>query len=148
MTWKKGRGRLGVLDPLLGTWRAEADSPTGLVACTRTFTRVLGGRYVELRADWRFASSAYEEACLMGVASDKLVRFWSFTSDGKHSTGVIADVTDLHPAAIGFEAQMDAGLARQAYWPDADAAAGFHWVVESRTKKGWNRFVHHRYRPV
>jgi hypothetical protein len=37
---------------------------------------------------------------------------------------------------------MDRGLARQAYWPDAEGM-GFHWVVESRTKKGWNRFVDH-----
>jgi hypothetical protein len=146
MTWKKGRGRLGGLDPLLGTWRAEADSPNGLVTCTRTFTRVLAGKYVELRAVWRFAASSYEEVCLMGVASDKTVRFWSFTSDGKNSTGVLADVAGLHPQAVGFEAQMDAGFARQAYWPDAEV--GFHWVVESRTKKGWNRFVHHHYRPV
>jgi hypothetical protein len=146
MTWKKGRGRLGVLDPLIGTWRAEADSSSGLVTCTRTFTRVLAGKYVELRADWRFAASSYEELCLLGVASDKAVRFWSFTSDGKSSTGVVADVADLHPQAVGFEAQMDAGYARQAYWPDAEA--GFHWVVESRTKKGWNRFVHHHYRPA
>jgi hypothetical protein len=33
-----------------------------------------------------------------------------------------------------------------AYWPDG--AGGFHWVVESRTKKGWNRFTEHHYRPA
>jgi hypothetical protein len=25
--WKKGRGKLGVLNPLLGSWVAEAESP-------------------------------------------------------------------------------------------------------------------------
>ena len=33
--WKKCRGKLGVLAPLLGTWRAEADSPRGRFTCTR-----------------------------------------------------------------------------------------------------------------
>lgn len=146
MTWKKGRGRLGVLEPLLGTWVAEADSELGLVTCTRTFARALAGKYVELRTQWCYADSRYEEVCLIGVDRDKAVRFWSFTSDGKNSTGVLADVADLHPQAVGFEAQMAAGFARQAYWPDAEL--GFHWVVESRTKRGWNRFVHHHYRPA
>jgi hypothetical protein len=45
--------------------------------------------------------------------------------------------------AIGFEAEMPAGLARMAYWPGD--AEGFHWVVESKTKKGWNRFTEHHY---
>jgi hypothetical protein len=48
------------------------------------------------------------------------------------------------PEAVGFEAEMPAGRARMAYWPATDG--GFHWVVESRTKKGWNRFAEHRYR--
>jgi len=58
----------------------------------------------------------------------------------------VADVTDLHPEAVGFEAQMPAGLARMAYWPEEDG--GFVWVVESKNAKGWRRFVEHRYRPV
>ena len=82
----------------------------------------------------------------IGVGQDKEVKFWSFTSDKKQSHGHIADVTDIHPKAIGFEAHMDAGLARQVYWPDDDE--GYHWVVESKTKKGWNRFVEHHYKPV
>jgi hypothetical protein len=40
---------------------------------------------------------------------------------------------------------MPAGIARQVYWPDD--AQGFHWAVESQTKKGWNRFVDHLYVP-
>ncbi len=42
--WKSGRGALGPLQPLLGSWIAHADSPMGPVACTRTFAR-FGGKY-------------------------------------------------------------------------------------------------------
>jgi hypothetical protein len=182
-TWKKGRGKLGFLQPLLGSWKAQAETPAGPVQCTREFTEVLGGNYVELRAKWMFgaappaaaksdaksdagsaanaarlakmreamskyAGKPYEERALIGVGKDGTVTFWSFTSDGKHSSGVVADVTDLHPSAVGFQAQMDAGLARMAYWPDEEAEGeGFRWVVESMNKKkGWRRFTEHRYR--
>ena len=134
--WKKGRGRLGVLDPPIGTWKARTESPRGPV-------RVLGGAYVRLTAVWEYAKGGYEELALYGVSDDGKLAFWSFTSDGKHSVGVIADVNDIHPEAIGFEAQMPAGLARMAYWPDG--AGGFHWVVEAQTKKGWKRFTEHHY---
>jgi len=144
MSWKKGRGRLGVLDPLIGTWVAEADSPMGRVTCTRTFAHVLDGAYVQLQARWEWDKGSYEEIALMGVGPDREVHFWSFTSDKKQSQGQLADVTDIHPQAVGLKAQMDAGLARQAYWPDE--VEGFHWVVESKTKKGWSRFVEHHYK--
>jgi len=185
--WSRGRSKLGFLQPLLGSWKAQAETPMGPVQCTREFTEVLGGNYVELRARWTFGAPAkgavagglegasdavglksdaksarlakmreamskyagktYEERALIGVGKGGAVTFWSFTSDGKNSSGVFADVTDLHPSAIGFEAQMDAGLARMAYWPDEeDDGDGFRWVVESRTKKGWRRFTEHRYR--
>lgn len=152
-SWKRGRSKLGFLQPLLGSWAAQAETPMGPVHCTREFTEVLGGNYVELRAKWtieagpKYAGKVYEEHALIGVGKDGAVTFWSFTSDGKNSSGVFADVTDLHPSAIGFEAQMDAGLARMAYWPDDEAGDdGFRWVVESKTKKGWRRFTEHRYR--
>ena len=47
-------------------------------------------------------------------------------------------------SGIEDEADMPAGRARMAYWPEE--GGGFHWVVESRTKKGWRRFVDHSYR--
>lgn len=157
--WRKGRGKLGFLQPLMGRWIAEAESEYGAVRCERVFSAALNGAYVQLQASWRFGPRAepaeqgaetaprvYEEIALIGADADGTVRFWSFTSDGKRSEGTVADVTDLHPQAIGFEAQMPAGLARMAYWPDE--GQGFVWVVESRTKKGWRRFVTHRYRPV
>lgn len=44
MTWKKGRGKLGIFQPLMGTWITEADSEMGTVKCTREFTKDLGGK--------------------------------------------------------------------------------------------------------
>ena len=55
-------------------------------------------------------------------------------------------MTDVHPQAIGFEAEMPAGLARMVYWPHEEE--GFNWVVESKTKQGWNRFTQHHYLKV
>lgn len=144
--WKKGRGRLGVLQPLLGSWQADADSPDGPVRCLRTFSKVLGGAYIQLSARWEFAGKTYEELALYGVGDDGQVSFWSFTSDGKRSQGRLADGTDVHPQAIAFEAQMPAGLARMVYWPAE--TEGFYWVVEAKTRKGWNRFVQHHYTPA
>ena len=141
--WKKGRGKLGVLDPLIGRWSAKASSPLGAVQCTRTFARVLGDRYVQLVAEWKFGDKTYEEVAYYGVGTDGKLSFWSFTSDGKHSEGALADVTDIHPQAIGFEAQMPAGLARMAYWPDNEGQVV--WVVEARNKTGWKRFTEHHY---
>src|SRR5262245_55667701 len=159
-SWKKGRGKLGFLQPLLGRWLAEASTPMGPVRCTRVFEPVLNGSFIRLEARWEFGAAAakskeqcadvpgkvggaYQEIALIGVGDEREVCFWSFTSDGKRSHGTVADVTDLHPEAIGFEAQMPAGLARMAYWPDD--GDGFVWVVESKTAKGWRRFVEHHY---
>ena len=144
-TWKKGRGKLGVLAPLLGTWKAQAESPMGKMQCTRSFTPILNGAYVQLTAHWQFGRGSYMEQAIFGIAAGKL-SFWSFTSDGKRSEGVIADVSDLHPQAIGFEAQMPAGLARMAYWPHEEG--GMQWVVEAKNKKGWKRFTSHHYLPA
>jgi hypothetical protein len=142
-TWKKGRGKLGQLDPLIGIWHAEADSPVGRVKCTRTFSRVLSGVYVLLNAKWEFGKKCYEEIALYGAGADGQLSFWSFTSDGKQSEGKIADVSDIHPQAVGFEAEMPAGLARMIYWPDE--SDGFFWAVEAKNKKGWKRFTEHHY---
>jgi hypothetical protein len=144
--WKKGRGKLGFFDPLIGTWHAEADSEMGPVKCRREFKKVLSGKYVQLIANWEYTNGTYDELAMIGVSPEKEIFFWSFTSDGKQAEGKIADVSDIHPDAIGFEAQMPAGLARTVYWPDEDE--GFRWVVESKTKKGWNRFVEHHYRAI
>ena len=141
--WKKGRGKLGVLAPLDGFWQANAETEMGPVVCSRKFEKILSGRYIQLIANWQFGDKSYVEIAMIGINKQGEVAFWSFTSDGKNSTGLLADVSDIHPQAIGFEAHMDAGLARMAYWPDGDS--GFYWVVESKSKKGWNRFVEHHY---
>jgi hypothetical protein len=141
--WKKARGKLGMFAPLIGTWKAKADSPIGPIECVRTFSHALGGNYIQLRAQYQFPQGTYEELAIIGAGDDGVVSFWSFTSDGKRSTGKQSDVSDVHPEAIGFEAQMPAGLARMAYWPDE--SGGFYWVVEARNKKGWKRFSEHHY---
>ena len=143
--WKKSPGKMGVLAPLIGTWKAEADSPMGKIRCTRTFKTILGGKYVELYARWEFAKGAYEETAIYGVRDGK-VSFWSFTSDGKRSEGSIADGSDVHPEAICFEAKMPAGLARMIYWPREDG--GVNWAVEAKNKKGWKRFMEHHCDPA
>lgn len=140
--WKKSAGKLGALTPLLGTWQANAESPMGKVRCTRTFTKILSGKYIQLIARWEFGTKAYEEFAIYGVKYNKL-SFWSFTSDGKRSEGVIADGSDVHTQAIAFEAQMPAGLARMIYWPDDDGSV--NWAVEAKNKNGWKRFTHHKY---
>ena len=142
-TWKKGRGKLGALSPLLGSWEARAETSMGGVRCNRCFEPVLGGAYVQLTARWEFGKGLYEEHAMFGVDETRKLAFWSFTSDGRHSRGGIADAGDIHPQALGFEAMMPAGLARMVYWPDE--SGGFHWVVEARTKKGWKRFTEHHY---
>jgi hypothetical protein len=142
-TWKKGRGKLGILAPLLGTWQAHADTPRGKIQCVRSFKKVLHDSYIELSATWYIGNTVYEEQAFFGRDAAGNIRFWSFTSDGKQSNGELTDATDIHPEAIGFVAQMPAGVARQVYWPHE--TQGFHWAVESQTKKGWHRFVDHHY---
>jgi hypothetical protein len=158
--WKKGRGKLGFLQPLLGSWVATAETPMGPVRCTRVIESILQGSCIRLDVRWYFNFSTkpaeqcpdpaakqkgpYEELALFSVGDEGKVCFWSFTSDGKHSHGTAADATDIHPEAVGFEAQMPAGYARMVYWPDD--GGGFFWVVESKTAKGWRRFVEHHYR--
>jgi hypothetical protein len=146
MKWKKGRGKLGFLNPLMGVWQAETESEMGTVRVRREFKKILDGKFIQLFAHWEYEGGSYDELAMIGVNRDKEVRFWSFTSDGKQSEGKLVDVTDLHPEAFGFEAQMPAGLARMAYWPDEKN--GFHWVVEAHTKKGWRTISEHHYLPV
>ena len=145
-TWKRGRGKLGLLDPLLGAWTASAESQMGPVSCRRTFSRTLGGAYVLLDAVWELPGKKYLEHAVYGVGDSGRLSFWSFTSDGKRSVGHLADAPDVHLSAIAFEAQMPAGLARMIYWPAEDG--GIKWAVESQTKKGWNRFTEHHYRRI
>lgn len=145
INWKKGRGKLGLFKPLLGSWIAEQKSEMGYMKCTRTFKQVLNGNYIELNAKWEFGGKIYEEISIFGAEKDTIT-FWSFTSDGKKSNGYLANASDIHPDAICFEAQMPAGLARMIYWPDQNS--GFRWAVENKVKNGWNRFTEHSYKSI
>lgn len=141
--WKKGRGKLGVLDPLIGTWSAESETPLGPVKCTRTIEYFHREKWIVLDAEWDFGGKFYKEHAIYGVDTNGEVSFWSFTSDGKRSQGTLSKALDIHSEAVCFEAQMPAGLARFVYWPETEDT--MNWVVESKTKKGWNRFTQHLY---
>lgn len=147
--WKFGRGALGKLQPLLGAWKSAPgdERPPSKTPCTRRFD-MFGKSYVRLEADWAYGGGAgYREIALFGKNEAGELAFWSFTNDGKKSNGVTCDGADVHPAAIAFLAHMPAGAARMIYWPLGDEP-GFRFAVESRTKKGWNRFFEHIYRPA
>lgn len=152
MNWKKGRGKLGVFKPLLGHWQFNQDwdmpdgSDMGFLGCEKNFKPTLDNKYIQLETVWKFKTrDSYKELCLFGVDAKKQIIFWSFTNDGKQSQGELITAEDIHPQAIAFLANMPAGKARQVYWPDDDN--GFYWAVESETKKGWNRFSEHHYKP-
>lgn len=144
--WKPGRGLLGPLKPLLGAWRAEAEMNGHRMVCTRSF-EAFGKGWIRLEAVWHMGERGdYRETALFGAGDDGALGFFSFTNDGKHSVGRLADGSDVHPQAVAFEARMPAGLARMIYWPTEDGP-GFRFAVESRNKKGWNRFLLQSYSP-
>lgn len=146
MSWKKGRGLLGPMRPMLGAWTAEAEANGARFICTRTF-QPIGKGWIRLEAVWNLPNGAYVETALFGAGDDGTLGFFSFTSDGKRSVGRLADGSDVDPAAVAFEARMPAGLARMVYWPP-ETGDGFRFAVESRTKAGWNRFLVHHCRPL
>lgn len=41
---------------------------------------------------------------------------------------------------------MPVGRARMIYWPDEQE--GFHWAVELKNKKDWNRFTIYHYKKL
>jgi hypothetical protein len=149
--WKVGRGAIGPLLPLVGTWVAASPSSAGdgvQGTCHRTFTR-LGTTSLVLEAIWALGGGrTYREIAVYGIDDDGHLAAWSFTSDGKRSVARRVDGTDVHPQAVAFVADMPAGRARMVYWPPDDDDGGFRFAVESGTQKGWRRFLDHRYRPV
>lgn len=147
--WERGSGELDPLMPLIGAWKAVVDGPMGSLTCERRFSLILAGTFVQLDAHWTFASRAgedYQERAIFGMAKDGALSCWSFTSDGKRSEGKLASGRDVHPQAICFEAQMDAGLARQLYWPEG--TSGMLWAAEAKGSQGWNRFASHHYQTI
>ena len=55
-------------------------------------------------------------------------------------------VKTLRDTRIDMRVRWELGKGR-AYEELAIIGAGFHWAVESKKKKGWNRFTEHHYRP-
>ena len=142
----------GQQDPLsrvkqwIGEWTTETDTPAGKARCTRRFSAVLGGAYVEMTVLWHFggAGAPYEERAYWGTSASGSLAFWSFTSDGGHSAGEPIDVSDVDPDAVGLVAMMPAGRARNAYW--LAKGSELHWVAQAETAKGWEVMMSHQYR--
>jgi hypothetical protein len=145
--WNSGGSGLDVFDPLHGSWISEpGDMAVASQASCRRAIALFGREFVRLEAEWKLGEQeAYRETAFFGAMLGGELGFWSFTSNGDRSSGVRVSAADIHPEAIGFEAQMPAGAARMVYWPTSEGGA-FSFAVEARTNAGWSRFVHHRYR--
>ena len=149
--WKKGRGALGPMAPLMGVWTTvgtgEGSTPAHGMSCDRVFS-AFGKDWVRLEATWRMGDRPpYREVALFGKDEGGVLAFDSFTNDGKRSSGRLTDAPDVHPDAVAFEARMPAGLARMVYWPRDDGEPGFHFTVESQVKTGWKRFLTQTFAP-
>ena len=151
MAWTKGRGLLGPMKPLMGRWitaNASGSSAAAGMHCRRTFSP-FGKSWVELDARWQIGpDKEYRERAFFGAGEDGSLAFYSFTNDGKRSVGRLAEAADVPDRTIAFEAQMRAGLARMLYWPLDDDRPGFWFAVESKTAKGWNRFLKQQFVPM
>ena len=151
MPWTKGRGLLGPLKPLIGRWitsGSHGSSQAAAMRCSRSFT-MFGKGWVELDARWEIGpGKEYREIAFFGTGEDGALACYSFTNDGKRSVGRLAEASSAGDRAIAFEARMPAGLARMLYWPLDDDAPGFWFAVESKTAKGWNRFLQQQFVPM
>ncbi|WP_156811834.1 hypothetical protein [Robiginitomaculum antarcticum] len=141
--WKAGRGKMGFMAPLIGTWVATvSDTPMGKVVCERHYSPILDGKFIRLEANWDIGEGkkTYQEIAHYGLNRDKIPTFWSFTSDGGTSIGTLADVSDMHDGAMGFSAHMPSGLARFGFWP---TQTGMMWAADAQTKTGWSSMIRH-----
>jgi hypothetical protein len=141
--WKPGQGKMGFMQPMLGTWLAtDPDTPMGKVVCRRAFSKELDGNFIRLEANWDIGegTKTYQEVAHYGLNREKVPSFWSFTSDGGHSEGRLADVETMHAGAKGFEAEMPAGLARFGFWP---TETGMVWAAEAKPKNKWLPMIYH-----
>ncbi len=95
-----------------------------------------------LDAEWDFGGKFYKEHAIYGVDAGGDVAFWSFTSDGKRSRGVLQ--------RAGCPPRSHRLRGRNASRPcpnDLLARNRRHYALgrKSKTKKGWNRFTEHTY---
>lgn len=149
MNLSKGRGPLGLFKSFVGSWEHSGDSPMGPITCSRTFSMVLGGKWLQLDVVWSYADpkrADYVERCLIGKDADNGLAFHSFVSDGSCSRGWLSKADDVDGSIVCFEADMPAGRARQIYIQADDD--GYTWRVERQVKKGWSLIVEHAYRPI
>ena len=146
MSFKFGRGLLGPVKPLLGRW-IFAGQHNGRPIRVERLYEPWGRGWVRLTASWTLPDRDYVEVAFYGATADGTLGFYSFTNDGKHSQGRLADGSDVHAQAIAFVARFPAGTGRMIAWPRDDGAPGFDFAVESQTKKGWNRFLLQRFEP-
>ena len=142
-----GRGLLGPLKPLMGDWVWSGEHAGQAITVRRTY-EPFGKGWVRLTAVWTMPDRDYVETAFYGATDDGSLGFFSFTNDGKHSQGKLADGSDIHATAVAFVAKFPAGTGRMIAWPRDDGEPGFDFAVESQTKKGWNRFLLQRFGPA
>lgn len=85
MEWKKGWGKLGFLQLLLGIWCVEdLKMKMGFVVCMCIFEMIFDGKFICLIVDWDIGEGvkSYQEVVYYGVDCDRVVLFWSFMFDG------------------------------------------------------------------
>jgi len=141
-----GRNPLELLDPLLGDWVAEGESPIGPYRCRRRFRRTLGDTHVQLDTHWEYASNLFEELTMFATDDVHGLQYWSFTSNGDQSVGYLTAAGGLSEDATVFESLVPTGKMRMSYWPTGLAGIVV-FVVEAKTRDGWRRILEHRYRP-
>lgn len=147
MSFKFGRGLLGPLKPLIGSWLHTGEHHGQPVSVTRTY-EPWGKGWVKLTAAWTLPGKDYVEIAFYGPTDDGTLGFYSFTNDGRRSEGHLADGSDIHDQAIAFVARFPAGTGRMIAWPRDDDQPGFDFAVESQARQGWNRFLVQRFGPA
>ena len=136
---------LVLLDPLMGEWIAEGESPTGPYLCRRHFSRILGGQHVQLETHWEYVSSTYDELTIFGPDEIHGLQYWSFSSSGEQTAGHLSSAGGLSEQAVVFDSLAPVSRLRYSYWPTG-AGGVVVFVVESKSVRGWTRLLEHHYR--
>ncbi|SDO47989.1 hypothetical protein SAMN04515671_1072 [Nakamurella panacisegetis] len=140
-----GSDPLRLLDPLLGPWVAEGESPVGPYLCRRRFRRILDGRYVQMDTHWEYVSSEFDELTVFGPDETHGLQYWSFSSDGDRSVGHLTSAGGRSDQAVVFESLAPISRFRYSYTP-IGASGVIVFVVESRSRTGWIQLLEHHYR--
>ena len=140
-----GPDPLQLLDPLIGEWIAEGESPTGPYLCRRRFSRILGGRHVQLDTHWEYVSSEYDELTIFGPDEVHGLQYWSFSSNGEQTAGHLISAGGPPEQAVVFDSLAPVSRLRYSYWL-IGASGVVAFVVESKSRAGWTRLLEHHYR--